>query len=281
MTPVTDPDDQGWLIFEIFSLAPSQRPACGRQLGETVLRHPRFLPTRVGAGDPARTKVSDLPGQLSELVDRQADDVDARLLLAASERDEYLWAQLTGEPLRGHPPRQVRPSHLEFGSGGDQEAMVDLFVGLAELVDPYFGFLTTRANLLQQQRFEADRRREDPSPPTRAMGRDPHVYQEVCIEDVYWVQVFGPAYLDRWGESAVDGLRVRQHRLRNGGLVLWATEDPVYDDAVSVPEGYDWKQPVYDALGPERFARADQPWGEYGERVPFMTEHASRVVGWR
>jgi hypothetical protein len=278
---MTDPGDERWLIFEIFSLAPSQRFDCGRLLGETLLGHPRFLPTRVGTGDPARTKVSDLPGQLAALVEKQAEDVDARLLLAADEREEYLSAFLTGDPLKGHPPRQVRPTHLELGSGADHEAMVDLFVGLAEVVDPYFGFLTTRAHLLQQrQRFEADRRRVDPSPPTRAMGRTPHVYQEVCIEDVYWVQIFGPAYIDRWGENALDGVGARQHRLRNGGLVLWATENPVYDDAVSVPEGYDWKQPVYDALGPERFARSDQPWGEYGERVPFMTEHAAHVVGW-
>lgn len=273
-------DDTAWFLMELFSMAPGQRPGQGSMLGQVVERHPRFRPARIGRGDPARQEVHDLPSQLEALVAEQEGAPDARLLLADDERAEYLWVQLVGDPTAGHPPRQARPTHLELGTGADAEEVVALFVDLAETVDPYFGFVTTRATALQERGFAAARRRRDPSPPTRAMGQAPHVYHEVCVPDVYWVQVYGPAYLARWGEGVLEGVGVDRRRLRNGGVVVRATEAPIFHPRAAAPEDHAWKQRVYEAVGPERFAREDQPWGDYGQRVPLLKEHAEAAVGW-
>ena len=272
--------DAATLGLELYSVAPVTR-GCGRLLGEALLRHPRFVPSRIGSGDPARTRVTDLPVQLEELVDRQLAGGDIRMLLASPEREEYLWVGLRTDPLAGHPPRQGRPSHLELGTRATPEQTAALFADLADLVDPYLGWVTTRAAQLQRLRFEASRRLSDPSPPTRAMGRDPHVYHEVCVEDVFWVQAYGPAFLHRWGgPDVLDGLGVEQRRLRNGGVVVRLTETPRFDRDATAPEDASWKEPLYHRVGPQVFARDDQPWGRYGERVPLFVEHARHALGW-
>lgn len=270
------------LMAELFSMAPALRPECGRLLGEVWARHARFMPSRIGKGDPPRTRVRDLPSQLEELVARQVGDVDARLMFASPDRDEYPYFRLVADPLRGHPPRQPWPTHLEWDAVCGPEEMVALFVDVAELVDPYFGFLTTQAHNWQELRFASRRADRDPDPSARAAmeGGGPHSYHEVCVPDVFWVQVYGPAYLNRWGADALDGVGVRQHRLTNGGLVVWTTDTPRFEPEATAPEQVSWKSDLYTAVGPERFARDDQPWGGFGERVPLMTEHAAAVVGW-
>lgn len=272
-------DDANWLLGELFSVAPVDLATAGSKLGEVWARHTTLTPEKVGPSDPARTKVRDLPAQMGEIVAGQEGARTADVLLSSPSRREHQWTRLVPDPFRGHPPRSASPSHLEFGAGAAHDEMTALFVDLAELVDPYYGFLTTRAAYKQGRSLGFARGDVDPNPCARAMGQAPHVYHEVCVPDVYWVQIFGPGYLATWGVD-LEGAGVRRHRLRNGGVVVWATELPEPVQEVASPEQIAWKKSVYDAVGPERFARNDQPWGDFGERVPLLRDHAARVVGW-
>ena len=101
----------------------------------------------------------------------------------------------------------------------------------------------------------------------------------MALPDVFWVQVFGPAFVSHWGEGRLVAGGSRRRRLRNGGYVVWATDEPSEHDAVvESPEDYGWKASLYDTIGPEPFVRHDRGWNEFGQRVPLMTQHAAEVV---
>ncbi len=97
-------------------------------------------------------------------------------------------------------------------------------------------------------------------------------FRPVRLRDI---NVYGPAFVERFG-ARLDGLGVRQDRLRNGGIVIWATELPdVYDEAIASHRDYPWKQPFYEALGPGAFL--DPRRGSDGS-VPTWDDHR-RLAG--
>ena len=102
---------------------------------------------------------------------------------------------------------------------------------------------------------------------------------EHAINDLYWLNYFGPAYLERWGQ-ATDGLGVRRQRTANGGLLIWATPTPfTFDAGAQRMTDYAWKRPFYDGLGWDTIIHEEWHDPGHGVRVPSYEEHRRFIAG--
>lgn len=282
------PDEPERYVLELSGLAVPGAADHLQRVGAVLAAHPAVTPTRCGSRDPARDPVSDLAAQLAELGGQQAGLPQAMAHLACPERAESGTATYVADPFLGHPPGFVRPSKVELTlAPTDPAALGDVLGELAEAVDAFYGFVASRSHLaqLRGQFGSEQRRRHGPSP----SGGQPPTWQpppfqalEVALPDVFWVQVFGPAFVSHWGEDRLVAAGSRRRRLRNGGYAVWAIDvPPEHDAAVESPEDYGWKASLYDTIGPEPFLRHDQGWNEFGQHVPLMTQHAAEGVGGR
>jgi hypothetical protein len=94
------------------------------------------------------------------------------------------------------------------------------------------------------------------------------------LEDVHWVEYFGPAFLDKWGTHLTDQLGVRRRATADGGLIVWATEEPWHYDADARGiRDYSWKEPFYRTLGENTLWHEDFVEGEPGKYLPTLEEH--------
>ncbi|WP_457206139.1 hypothetical protein [Nocardioides sp. P5_C9_2] len=275
-----------YLSLELWTVATPGVATFMRKVADVLSSHPAGVPTRVGAGDPAMTPVVDLRSQLVELGRHRPDDRPAQVLLARPEVEEHGRLTYVPDPFGAHPPGFVHPSRVEIGlSPEDPSEAGELLAQLAEAVEALYGFVVWTPHARQARgRLLSERvRRHGPSPSGgRPPTWKPPPYQalEAQLPDVFWVQVFGPAFVEMWGERALESAGVRRRVLGHGGYVVWATQDPpAYDDHVDAPEGYAWKGSVYDVIGPEPFLRADRCWNDFGEHVPLMTQHAAALTG--
>lgn len=273
-----------FLSLEVKSLATPGVSTFMRRAGGAFERHQGCRPTRIGPRDPARTKVVDLGAQLVEVGERQRADRPARLFLGCPERDEHGHMNYVPEPFKVHPPGFVNTTYVEVGLRPvDPAEAGELLADLAEAVEAFYGFVSwTPHNRQLRGRFEEEQRGRYGGPPSGGKPPSwqppPFQYLEMQVPDVFWVQVFGPAYVQMWGEDKLLRAGARRRRLSHGGYVVWATEEPpAYDDDVDRPEGYAWKSSVYDAIGPEPFMRSDRGWNDFGQHVPLMTDHAEAL----
>jgi hypothetical protein len=97
------------------------------------------------------------------------------------------------------------------------------------------------------------------------------------VEDVWWITLFGPAYIERWGLETVERLGVARRRLANGGIAIWAAGTPPDPQASGTIAGYPHKRSFYDALGLETFIHEGLEIPEPGARVPTLADHARAV----
>ena len=223
-------------------------------------------------GDPIRVKIESATAWLTSLAD------GALPRHAAFQRRSA--PQYVGDAeLTVNTGAVDHPRRLWFGSGssawldrpGNAVAFGELAVRLADAFGAAYGFAGDSRMAIQQRR-DFLRAAADGTgtarPPTAFTDR-------FALRDVHWLNVYGPAFVERFG-ARLDGLGVRQDRLRNGGVVIWATELPdLYDEAIASHRDYQWKQPFYDAMGSGAFI--DPVRGSDGS-VPTWDDHR-RLAG--
>ena len=277
-----------FLSLEVRSLATPGVSTFMSRVADALERHPGCVPTRIGLRDPASTRIINLRSQLVELAGRQPVERPARVLLGSPERDEHGTVNYVPDPFKVHPPGFVTPSAIELGLRPTRPAEAgELLVDLAEATHAFYGLVTwTRHSRQLRGRFLPDQNERYGGSPSggRPPAWQPPRFQamEMMVPDVFWVQVFGPAFVEMWGEDRLEAAGVRRRRLGYGGYAVWASDvPPPYDDVVDRPEGYGWKHSVYDAIGPEPFLRADRGWNDFGVHVPLMTQHAAALSGCR
>ena len=253
-----------------------------RRTGEALARHPAVTPTRFGPRDPARTQVTDLASQLAALGARAAADYSASVLLEDPDRLGHGSVRCQADPFAVHPPEFVQPSVVELSLvPDDPQALIPVLVDLAEVHEAFYGRVSAVPHAAQSRGPFAlamtERHGLSPSggvPPT--WERPPYQPLEMQVPDVYWAQVFGPAFVEMWGEQTLQRAGVARQRLDHGGyLVVASAEPPPFDPQAPSPESYEWKSSVYDTIGEARFRRLDLGWGKFGEQVPLMTQHAA------
>ncbi len=270
-------------FLEVFSVAPWHDGGSGAAIGQEFARFPDFVPARIGPRDPARTKVTDFGAQLEALIEARRDQPSFDLMWNDAAETMFGEMRVVSDPFRW-PREGAHHSTLRFSidadDGGRTRDLGELFAGLCDRLDPYYGRVTTGPAQGQLGLFERAHRDRHPPPPLPRPGEGPRFgVMEGRVADVFWVQFFGPGYLAHWGADALDGVGHAQRRTTNGGLVIWATETPApRDQDATGPETYAWKQPFYDAVGPDVFFTSDHEWQEFGAKVPTLKEHHRHLL---
>jgi hypothetical protein len=156
-------------------------------------------------------------------------------------------------------------------AGSLRDSLLDLACDLFVAMQCFYGRLDsaamrTRRTDLRTHAAEDGRmwlpRREDPA----------FVVWDRWVEDVWWVNLFGPAYVERWGRARLDGLGVWRRDLPNGGIVLASAESPPDPRSADTISGYAHKRPFYEALGVETFVHESVEIPTPGRWVPTLAE---------
>jgi hypothetical protein len=195
-----------------------------------------------------------------------------------------LW--ITGD-IWNFPP--IGPHKLEFGveedwfDGADGAARLErieaLFKAMAESMDAFWGIASLTSMRRQTNDFVSRAQAATTLilPGVPGTGWD---LRERCLPDVGWLNWFGPAFVELWGDDVVNRLGVRAEQGANGGLAVWATETPfVLNPAAQRMTDYAWKRPFYDRLGWD--AVLHEHWLDPGAgvRVPDYRAHRRHVGG--
>jgi hypothetical protein len=260
------------LEFDLYSYADLRRPGVLAGLGRAFDADPRLRPDRMDVRDPIRNRIASAAGYLDDAVATIANED----ILFERRREPHLAGELSAPSYR-LSDRRESPHRLFAGTSDSDadwfrdtahsEAFAALFVRLAGAFEGSYGFASDHQMWRQQAgEFARARRRGEFAPQTPGPQSDAH-----SVRDVYWLNYYGPAYLELWG-GRLDGLGVRREATPNGGLVVWATETPFEfrDDAGSF-EAYPWKKPWYEALGRESFVNARAT--SWEKRVPNRADH--------
>lgn len=264
------------LQLNLSSFTDLRRPGALTEIGQALDADPQLRPERIDLRDPIRNKVTSATeyfvGQ-----ERGSDTPD--WFLFEHRRDPHYYGELHAPSYRIAKLRDS-PHELSLVTTEEDEpwcrdlehieAFAQLFVRLAGAFDAAYGFATD--NVMWRQQGAGMTRgwqQGDPEPPVPGPFTDRY-----ALRDVYWLNYYGPAFIERWGER-LSGLGVRQERTPNGGIVIWATDTPfMYREDVGSFMDYPWKQPFYEALGRDTFVHPLQPPGQY---VPTREDHLRHV----
>jgi hypothetical protein len=260
------------LELDLYSFADLRRPRVLARVGRAFDEDPRLRPERIDVREPVRNTVASAEAYLSDAAHFLANGD----ILFERRRDPNLAGELSAPSYhQDEPADSPHRLHSDTGDGDEAwfrdaanlEAFARLFVRLAGAFDGSYGFVADH-QMARQQAGEFVRtrmaKRFAPAPP----GPESDLHS---VRDVYWLNYFGPAYVELWG-GRLSGLGFRQEQTANGGVVVWATETPfVFDDAIGSVTEYQWKKPFYDALGMETFVNALKT--SWDRRVPTRSDH--------
>jgi hypothetical protein len=258
--------------FDLYSFVDLRRPGALAEVGRAFDADPNLRPERMDVRDPLRTGIASAEGYFAN----SAVLVETDDFLFERRHAPHLSGALSALSYRLEESRDA-PHRLYAGTDdvdeqwlgepGHLEAFAQLFVRLAGAFEATYGFVADDRMPRQQSGEFArarGRRQFAPAPPDEYSDRH-------SVRDVYWLNYFGPAYLERWGER-IAGLGVRQERTENGGIVIWSTETPfVYLEDVGSFRDYPWKQPFYEALGRDMFVNAIG--ASWAQQVPTREDH--------
>lgn len=271
-----------WLNLEVESVAGGMLTAdTARAVGEALRRHPPLDPGKLGPNDPPRTAVTDPAAQLEEWASAAQGSRVAQLNLARAEHPHLQGGLMLH---RDHLTRGKRLiSKVDLGYEAEWfvpdpsrlDTLVDLMVDLVEVTRAFHA--TIGFSLLSWQLRQLWSRAHRDKGFTLSPYAD-HPKIERHLEDVYWVQYFGPAFLDKWGRERFSDLGVRREEGPGGGLVVWATEHPWhYQHEAASLRDYPWKVPFFDKLGEHAIWHEDLVEQAPGDCLPRLEEHAGRA----
>lgn len=250
------------------------------RVGEALDGAGAWRPTRGGGRDPGRTKVASTADALTTWFDGWDRKTDGMWFFSDEKRlvtgriDAYDLATQPGKrPIMQHVELNVDDRHLGDAEGCERYAA--LFGAVCEASDAFVGWAAHTPVLRQAVELRMRSRAEGTAPPYvpgRATSELEHL-----LWDVHWLDYFGPAFVERWGDR-LEQVGVRRDRTASGGIVLWSTPTPfVLDPAVARIGGYAWKRPYYDVLGKDAFIHEGAVQGSPGEHVPTIEEHRAHL----
>jgi len=259
------------LEFELCSYADLRRSGVLTRLGRALDSEPMLKIERMDTREPVRNLVASAEAYLS----------DGRELISGEEVlfERRLFPRISGElsaPAYGDGEAdQPHRLHGELAEAdrdwlfeeANLEAFAQWLARAAAAFDASYGYAADH-QMAHQQAGEFGRLRREkrwaPLPPGPESDRH-------SVRDVYWLNYFGPAYVEMWGEKLVR-LGTRSLGTANGGVVVWATSTPfVYREDVASFMDYEWKRPFYASLGRDAFVNAVVP--AWTSRVPTREDH--------
>jgi hypothetical protein len=250
------------LLLDVQSIADLRSSSSLAAIGRELDRDPNLRMQRFGTGDPPRTQIDSAEAALRDWRPAPKDE----------RRHWWFFLSRNDEP-RGRAsiiittldPTKALYAHTAGATYGaswfDSPDRLDEIAGLlrrlAEATGAFYGRAALGA-IYDQHNLKLD-------------GLPP-LDHEREIPDVYWLNYFGPGYLDHFG-ARLERIGVRRVRTENGGLLVWASETPFVLEPGSRVADYEFKQPFYEALGRDTFRSETQHRGEKGELVPTFDAH--------
>jgi hypothetical protein len=258
--------------LDLYSFADLRPPGVLAEVGRAFDADPALRPDLIDIREPLRNRIATAEGYFAN----SGMHVETSDYMFGRRQLPRLNGALSAPSYRDEDLKDAPHRLYAFTDDGDEEwlrepanleALAQLFVRLAGAFQGSYGFVAD-ARMARQQRGEfsiaRQKRRFAPAPPDETSDRH-------SVRDIYWLNHFGPAYLELWGDRAA-GLGIRREPTTNGGIVIWATETPfVYDDAIGSYMDYPWKQPFYQALGRDTFVTAGP--AAWDRRVPSREDH--------
>lgn len=253
---------QDVLLLDVQSVADLHSSSALAAIGRELDRDPNLRMQRFGTGDPPRTPIESAEAALGDWRPA-AKDERGHWWFFLSRRDEARGRAsiviTTLDPTKALYAHVVGATYR--ASWFDKTDRLDEIAGLLRRVAEATGAFYGRAALgaiYDQHNLRLD-------------GLPPRNYERE-IPDVYWLNYFGPGYVEFFGPR-LERLGVRRERTENGGLLVWAAETPFVFKRVDSIADYDFKQPFYEALGRDAFRSEAQLRGAPGEHVPTFDVH--------
>lgn len=247
-----------------------------RDVAAALQAEPRFSPTRASRREPVRKLGPDgLRGRFDAELERSAGK-RIFLLFGGPHEDLYGTLDVFPDTQLDRAPRthSIEASVPIAALDADGiAAFADWALGLFDALGVFHGFVTTTDMQAQRQTMirEAFERGEIAPP----RWEDPlYTILDRMVSDVYWVNYFGPGYVERWGLERLQVMGVRNAVRPAGAVAIWATEMPPPVDATCRLLGdYPFKESFYEALGRRTFTLESMDRPEPGEVVPTLHEH--------
>lgn len=267
-------DDEDYLSCTIRSLSPAPLQTLARAVARRWGDDPSLAPDRAGFSE--RTKLLRASSLVDRLEEAWAHGRELDDLWLYVERPEI---ELIGD-VRCFGTLDDTQSHtvqfsLPVEHVRDLMAIVDLAADLFVAIDGFYGSIDTVSMGDQQFVLASDGGRRGEVP--RLEADDITTYRfEHLVDGPWWVNLYGPAFVARWGD-AVDRLGASRQRLANGGIMVMTAPEPVpVDPSVTTLLGYPHQHLLVRHLGPDMFLHGTGSTAlpDAGRFVPSRAEHA-------
>jgi len=254
------------ILLEVLSIAGLRSPAALVRIGQVFDEDPDFRLERLSPRDPPRTPVASAAEALGAWQPAARDL--ARGWYFFGNRRKQPRGRTTIEIDATMPGRvpltSVRCAYAAgwFARPERVDQLVRHFGHLCEATNAFYGRAALGATYDQRNLLLTL---------ARGLESSPWPDFERELPDVYWLNFFGPGYLDHW-EAGLNDLGVRRDRVA-GGVIVWAADRPPPVAEVGAITDYPFKQAFYAALGQDTFMSERQHRGLPGEHVPTYEAH--------
>jgi hypothetical protein len=240
--------------------------------------HPGFQPTRAGTREPLRKLGAGFRAFVDEAL---ASKTGPAFRILFGDPDRWLLGTLTivSDPMLDRAPRthavdaSIPLEPLDMAGRDDFVAWaLDLF----DALEVFHGYVTTSDMQGHRQQLIAEAfERGEIAPPD---WDDPlYTTFDRVVSDVYWVNYFGPGFVDRWGSERFAAVGRRVEARPTGAVAAWATDaPPAVDRSMRGLTEYPWKAPFYSAFGLDAFTHETLDVPNPGHHVPTLHDHRNR-----
>jgi hypothetical protein len=269
------------LVLTGDSVSARQVADMARRVADATERHPRFRPIRAGTKEPLRKVKAGFREFIDDELEKSAGEP---LMILFGDPDRELYGTLNVFPdlrLDSAPRTHLVDASLPV-AGLDAEGrdeFVAWAVDLFDALDVFHGYVTTSDMQGHRKQLIAEAfDRGEIAPPD---WDDPlYTTLDRVVSDVYWVNYFGPGFVDRWGGDRFAAIGRPIEARPSGAVVVWATDTPPrVDRSVRRLTDYPWKAPFYAAIGLDAFTHETLDVPSPGQHVPTLHVHHDRPAG--
>lgn len=275
--------DEFKIIAQIYTVDNLRTDDKLRHIESIMDSSPIVSVNRIDVRDPLRYKTDKFDGALVKFLHENEDEHSIYIMTNNRKRycrpsfwlykdEEYVLYNGYGEiVLKSSIHVSEISLHLEKNELKQEELeeCKKLFLDLAQYIKAFYGKvrdLSVDAHLCML--LEAAEMKD---------GKRRDATVQTGIRDIYWLNYFGPGYVNFWGEEKTQKLLEHYSSsevFENGAVCIQTTPEPVKADLnIKRVVDYPWKKKFYEVLGYNTFVHEDFIRGEPGQYVPTLKYH--------